>query len=499
MATDETITNTYMAYISNQPYNYPSDQSANVALNSAFNTGWNVIPNMLWRHVCTPKQWAELQIKYEAYHVEGLTVTLFNMVPMTTQLAIGGQSVFTSFNNTIYAVGYQDDLYETAWEPWLVDSNKNVMPNLAWKEGQIQVPGSNTKKRNELPVYLWQTPTRRVNSNTTWANSPLSGSGLGVFPEQEQLPSGLFWDPFNRPDHLQELRPGKNAINFRWNCHPSDESIWFNFDQLAAWYPYTATGPYPGGTRPDQWKLTNEMDPDRLATQHEHNPHLNDYTIPNLANQPLVPCAWWWKEMQQSLIEDWDKSKADLRFPGTEYEQAHYPPEQMFVKMIPLFDDNGTLVEITANVSIKVELKLKCKTRRSAIFCPTWGPIGWRNVYSAQCIEQCYSPAMVRYRTAGARRTWQNIASGARSHPREDPYSATEKVPGGTGYDNTSIIPRKSILSKPAQNLQMEVDTATMSRQTTISPPQPIKRKSPKTQPLDINTTIFKHITDTQL
>ncbi|UOH27048.1 capsid protein 1 [Galliform chaphamaparvovirus 9] len=88
MAEKVTFTNTYMTYIQNKPYVYPTTQNNTTNDDGGFNTGWHVIPNMLWSHFVTPRQWHEFVINHEAYKVEGWKVTLFNMVPMTTQIAI---------------------------------------------------------------------------------------------------------------------------------------------------------------------------------------------------------------------------------------------------------------------------------------------------------------------------------------------------------------------------------------------------------------------------
>lgn len=515
MAESHSITNTYMAYISNTPYSYPPDNNATVSNANgaqAFLTGWSPIPNMLWKHFVTPKQWAELLIKYEAYHVDSIHITVFNMIPMTTQLAIQGNTLFTAFNNTIYALGYQDTLYETSWAPWL-DKDFYAVPNLAWKEGLIFNVGAATKKRAQLPIYSWQQPTTRVQSAETMSNSSINQAGNGVFPNGG-LPSGLFWDPFNRPEHLKELRPGKNAIHYTWESHACDSHIWFNIDQLCNWYPYTTTGPYTYfHQRPNQIKLTTEGDPDALSSQYQTNPWTNDYTIPNLANAPILPAAWWWHEMKNSIVQNFNPQKADLFFCGTEYEQAKYLPEQFFIKMIPLFDSSGTLVETTANISIKTTLTLSCKKRRSAIYCPTWGPFSWRAIYSAQTVEQIFQPALVRYRTGGLRRTWQNLQNtvtpasstgiSATPHAREDPYIMTRAtVAAGTGTQGTrSITTTTTIQAK--QNLQPILITVDKNlkrsfEQTKPTPPPRGDTPTHKTE-LAANTYQFHHMHDTQL
>nr|QTE03957.1 MAG: VP [Lorikeet parvoviridae sp.] len=506
----ETVTysNVYMCYIQNQPYQYPADNYAYQTNTNKINTGYHVLPNFLFRHYLTPKDWADLQIHYEAYHVEAASATIFNMIPMTTQLAIQGTNVFTAFNNTIYAIGYSDKLYETSWEDWEASDIKDTyVPNLAWKEGQNKTVGGTTTARNRLPVYLWKLPVTRASSDQTWANWDSTGGGVGVWPSGtsgSQWPSGIFWDPLNRPDEIQELRPGKNSMTFNWQCHSCDENIWFNMDQIAHWWPWTPSGPYHHN-RPGTFKLSSEDDPDQLATRYQRNPWINDYTIPNWANIPICDPTWFWKEMQQSIVEEFNKDKPDLRFPGTEYEKYKYPPEQWFLKMIPLFNDAGTLIEITANISVKISLTLKVKKRRSAIYAPTYGPFAWRNVYSAQTMSLNFQNSFARYRTAGARRTWQNIAQTAgenytqTGHPREDPY-LTSTVACGTGAASTVF----TYTTTTATDHNAKLPTHTTYTTIDDPPPQmPIapKRKIQHEPKLPIQDLVFSPLNcpDTQL
>lgn len=495
-----------MTYLENIPYSYPPDDNAvvNSTMLGSWNylTGWGILPNILWKHFATPKAWADFCIKYEAYHIDSMKITVFNMIPMTTQLAIQGNTLFTAFNNTIYALAYQDQLYETGWMNWFEDEiNEACIPNLAWKEGLLYNINSTTKKRSRLPIYSWPLPVSRTQNEHTWANS-YSSSGNAVYPLNGR-PSGLFWDPLNRPDELKELRPGKNAVHFTWESHQCDGNLWYNIDQIAQWYPYTATGPYNvAHQRPGQYHITEEDDPDALATKYQSRQYTNDYTIPNFANVPIMSAAWWWHEMKGSIGQAWNTQKLDLFFCGTEAEQAKYLPEQFFLKLIPLFDASGTNIEISAQISVRTELHVSAKKRRSAIYCPTWGPWSWRTLYSAQTAEQIFQPSMIRYRTGGMRRTWQNLRSSQRStddkatdpHPREDPYNANIQS-SGSGIGGTFL---KTTVKDTSPNLiQITPTTSTKTTPTPMEIPiAPKRRISPE---LATNSMIFKHISDTQL
>nr|QKE54900.1 MAG: capsid protein [Parvoviridae sp.] len=492
MAESHSISNTWMAYIGNQPYIYPNDNKSTIGT-GAINTGWHIIPNMLWEHFVTPKQWAEMIIKYEAYHVESIKIQVFNMIPMTQQLAIQGNTVFTAFNNCIYALGYKDELYETSWENWFSPDNQNKGHNLLYKEGLRCNPGTDQKERLMLPRYAWYPPNSRVRGPCTYENwdsdntiprmsavYPAGQAKPGYDNNYGDRPSGVIWDPLNRPKHLMELRPGKNSIGWSWECHACDKDKWFNFDQIAWWYPYTPEGPYNvTHKRPGEYVMTSETDPDRLASRYENNPWINDYTIPNWGQIPVVPMMWWWKEMQESIAplkesNDVNRRRINQHFVGTEYECYKYGPTQFFIKLIPLFDGNGTHISTTANVSIQTTLNLSCKRRRSAIYAPTWGPFSWYDIYTAQTIHRRFAPALIRYRTGGARRTWQNLADDADdliSHPRETPYNWKSTVPSGTGAGSTY-----SLYTSPVVTWSKSSDSATIitsSRKRGVVPSAP--------------------------
>lgn len=503
MAETHTISNTWMTYIGNSPYVYPRDNISVISPNG-LNTGWHVVPNMLWKHFVSPKQWAEMVIKYEAYHVEGIKVKVFNMIPMTQQLAIQGNTVFTAFNNCIYALAYKDDLYETSWYDWYTEHERNNGLNLIYKEGLYCPAGTDNNKRWMLPVYTWHPPNQRVRSSHSYSNWDFGGDHQadGVYPGgsgtasqtygYKDKPSGVVWDPMNRPSHLMELRPGKNTIGWSWECHPSDANKWFNFDQLAWWHPYVPEGPYDAyHQRPGTYKLSGACDPDRVASRWESTPAVNDYTIPNYENIPVVPMMWWWKEIQESICPYNDTQRGFLArrinqfFVGTEYECYHYGPTQFFIKLIPLFDSNGTHISCTANVSVQTELILKCKPRRSAIYAPTWGPWGWLDLYTAQTHHRRFAPSMVRSRTGGARRTWQNEGDNVTDnmgHPRETPFIYTETVASGTGMDNTYRMTQA-----PSVTYSKKTDTVTVwtttSRKRGVTPSAPPMEEDSETQP----------------
>lgn len=434
MATDVSFSNVFMAYWSNSPYNYKvsgAGRDHTRPTGTPINTGWHILPLTLWKHFTTAKQWAELVINYEAYTVKGFTCTVYNPVPMTQQLAIQGTTTFTAFNNTIYSLGVKDELYETSWYNWNDPAGTGGFNNfsLAYKEGYyLDNPRATNQKRTLLPVYYWRSPTPELNSTVTWTwdqeyNStsanlignvawPITGTNT------ISLPDGVFWDPLTSPDDIMELRPGKNSMTWSWERHDCDENKWYNIDQLARWAPYTADMPWVnlgrigggGAYQPDDIEDPKSLSGPRYGT----NPATEDYTIPNLANMPIVPVAWWWIEMQKSIVGTFDDNSSPqkeeaLYGPGTEYEQYKYPPTQCFIKGLPLFDDDGNHISTTTQGCFKVTLHLAAKKRRSRIYAPTWHPYTWRFTHTIQAPRV---GSYVRYRTGGARRTWTNLRAG---------------------------------------------------------------------------------------
>uniref|UniRef100_A0AAU7P157 Structural protein VP1 n=1 Tax=Hamaparvovirinae sp. TaxID=2809447 RepID=A0AAU7P157_9VIRU len=466
MAEDISFTNTYMAYWKNLPYIYPNNNTEpNATVEQLqkigeLNTGWHIIPTMLWKHFTTPKQWVEFMIKYEAYSIKGYTVTVYNPVPMTQQLAIQGTTAFTAFNNTIYTLGAQDDIYETNYHNWYTDIPFNHF-NLAYKEGQFK-DNNNTWNKTVFPVYAWKTANPRNISDATYGY--VHGvSSFTTWPrvnDADMIPNGLFWDPLTDPDSIMELRPGKNSMSFSWSCHDCDANKWYNLDQIAKWTPYVHDNPFlhigrvgPAGS----YRPTLTDDPDQLTSETSWTTTeltKDDYTIPNLLNMPITPCSWWWQEMQKSIAQTPSIKKTALFWAGTEYEQYKYPPTQCFIKGLPLFDDNGTHVETLTQGCFRISLHLAVKKRRSRIFAPTWGPLSWRQIYA---IDAPRAPDLVRYRTGGARRTWTNIErqqGDTRYNYREDPYTTT------TTYEAT-ITTNTATVSK----------NATRSNVMTYAPP----------------------------
>lgn len=506
MAESVSFSHCYIGYVENQAYNLPVDQPTSDTQSSAntLQTGWHIMPTMLWRHFITPKDWFHLVHSYEAYTVESTSCTLFNMIPMATQIAIQGSTLFTSFNNCIYAWGYTDDLYETAYHNWW---NEPKQPNLFYPEGLWTAAGSATKTRYTFPLYVYRTPLFRVASeNTLGYNQHPARAVYPLTAGNHYIPSGVVWNPLNRPESLLEFRPGKNAITFNWHPHSCDHGKWTNLDQLAFLTPPMIQGPYCGKQRPGTYRIADNCDPEILSSKHQTSTPENDYTIPNLADQPIVPSAWFWKECMNQIVNSntlpndanpW--MKPDLYYNGTEYSLYKYPPMQHFCKLVPLINENGTNIAFSAQISCKITINLKAKKRRSAFYCPTDGPYSWRQLYSHTTQDRLFVPSFIRARTGGARINWQNMAdttgTGNDGHFREDAYTR-ETVAGGTGTGGT----RAAVTYTTAQTAkpQLQVTFSKDADRVVIQHPEAPKRKAksiPVSEAMDITHPMWSHTT----
>lgn len=488
--TDVSFQNVYMTYILNDPYHYPSVDVPIIITGThqdaqTINTGWHIIPNFLWRHCLTPKQWCQLVINYEAYRVKGMKCVLYNPIPITSNLSLQRINTFSAFNNCTYGLTFTDKIYETSWYPWEALTDQYRL-NLGQREG-MQWYGQQTnaeehlaaKRRYIWPQYFWTKPRATNIFDNMWSQGKTGQAGVfdnktatnsnGYDSDNVALPNGVYWDPFNLPEEIGEFRAGKNSVEFDWTVHEADSGKWFNIDQMAQYTTWTARGPYCGVGRPGTNIITGAMDPEVVSTwgraqmNTEKDPttgayRYDDYTVPNMFNMPICQTTWFWKEIQQSIIDvdevlsgsgaqsmpqpHW--RKPDKYWPGTEYEAYKYPPWQWFCKGIPLFDEHNEHIKTSTQVSVQISLYLECKKRRSAYYCPTWGPTSGEEMYYMTHKRGIFQLPMLRYRTGGARMTWQNIQrprsrdlntqqdlNWRKEHPREDPYNV---VGTGTTY-----------------------------------------------------------------
>lgn len=188
-----------MAYFTNalnKMYYFENDKNKDFNVQT---TGWHFIPNQRYDNWLTPRQWFDLVTNHDKFRLVSCECTVQNEIPLTDNLAIGQDTTFMNFNNTIYALGYTDKHYETA----PVESTFNLL----YREGVIINPVNGTVEgKQTLPLY--NHPLVKKNANDTF--------------------SVYAWDPFIHANNLMELRPGKNAMSFKWEAHPSDGDKWYS-------------------------------------------------------------------------------------------------------------------------------------------------------------------------------------------------------------------------------------------------------------------------------
>lgn len=553
---DFTISTLRSVYITNEPYQYPipflqrgstSKGDSPGSFGTAISTGWHIVPNLLWGHVCSPKQWWEMVLKFEAIKVNSIKCRFFNPIPIQTAVSFQGTSTFPAFNNTVYALGYNDDLYETPWFNWwskpFVASNKKVDMfyeyNPAYKEGTIPQPvdkpfeycneALDTRKQYDTPstgVFQhpeqWTTKTYQASTNNMvqslkyrrvflpiyWYHFPFKqfhNSGNATlnwlqlntdFEYAYNDISGAFWDPLNRPDDLMELRPGKNMIEFSWSTHEVDSNIWFNTDRIASLTPYGR--PRPTDVDPGVWNMplrVRMIDPRGPGNSVHRWGHLKQFglvkngealtvpmvqmapegqmTIPSWRRWPVVPSRWFYKELQQqnpyvyqnmvTRIYAKDVSGCpdptagtgagttagdaqitgpyqDIKFPGTEYEQHKYPPTQWFLKTVPLFDNAENRISVEMQMWMHITVNITGKSRRSALYAPSWGPVLPMDLYSVN-MDTNFGENYMRVRSGGARRTWYDPSEGPPEmlyNPRHPPGQIN---PGDSKDGSSTVVP----------------------------------------------------------
>lgn len=231
-----TFTNTRIVYIKNG-FNKATDGTikqypgATTTYEYLQTTGWHLVPNQLYQDLMTFKNWYNLITKNAYFCPKHLEVTIQNLIPLTDDLSIAQDTTFMSFNNTIYAVTYQDDIYETPAQHF-------QNPSIHYREGLN--PQTNTKIY--LPIYVHHLPARPGQS--------------------DQALLQAFWDPLTKADRLGELRPGKNAVSYSWTRNPADNDKWYN---TSMWCTTSLTGDLTDSV----WNST--------------------YENQNWANQPITP------------------------------------------------------------------------------------------------------------------------------------------------------------------------------------------------------------------
>lgn len=238
------------------------------------NTGWSFIPNCRYDNWLTLKQMFDLITNHDKFIIHSCDVTVQNMIPLTDSLSIAQDTTFMSFNNTVYAVGYQDNKYETFMREW------GQAWELLWREGisyKQEATGAASDQKMILPSYIHYLP------QVQFAGTPPTFRPYTCYA----------WDPFCNPDSIMELRPGKNAISFSWERNQADGNNWNSTARYLA-----NTNVSDNLNQPDVWanyaNLSSEVitpplnakndprNPNYNKTMALHYKHYWNHPIPNM-------------------------------------------------------------------------------------------------------------------------------------------------------------------------------------------------------------------------
>nr|QTE03881.1 MAG: VP1 [Turdus pallidus Chaphamaparvovirus] len=329
-----TISKTYQqlryVYITNTPNNYPPIKVSTADYYQQDNpsqTGWQALPNSFINTMLSPSQWWDITRTFSAMRVDKVEGTAFNMIPLTETVAIQGNTTFTAFNNTLYALGYADNKYETRLIDWSV---MGINFNLYQKEGiQLQTRGGGMARMN-LPNY------RHYKTGVPSNIMKFPKDGRPQADVQYPCGGGTYWDPFNCPDDLMELRPGKNAIKYVWSRRPDDTQEMYSLDANV----YTNPCKRP--------TFESEQAAWEISTAYIQNM--------DWGPTPLVD-AWayndqlWSSVTSGHIFKDNDFEYSVRLAPPHGMFNAKWPIPNWFIKLIPLYDSNNTLIQTTAQIA----------------------------------------------------------------------------------------------------------------------------------------------------
>lgn len=306
--------NVVYRYISNGTYQYPTGTTTN-----PIPTGWHYIPNTRFKDFINSNQFATFATKATKFRVTNIGCTVQNMIPLTDQVAIQANATFTAFNNTIYALAYQDDIHSCGKQP--SDPEMSHF-DITFREGKATV------NRMVLPLFDWHRPT----SERTY----------------------MFFDPLCDGERLMELRPGKNAVKFNYSNvsgwqdvqgyitrHVNDQGEFASADYFSM--------PDVIETADNKLQLRGPLHSTSKLLAQVANAYLPENDAPN---QPNV---------LQSVM------KINNTYPD--------PIPMWFIKMVPLFDSSNALINTTAQVCLVMEITIETQEgdpRNAACNVPMW-------------------------------------------------------------------------------------------------------------------------------
>uniref|UniRef100_A0AAU7BB52 NS1 protein n=1 Tax=Pleurosicya ichthamaparvovirus TaxID=3156507 RepID=A0AAU7BB52_9VIRU len=315
----KTFTNSFYAYIENGKNDYPAVDTAKTTNPITYKTGYHRIPNQVWSDFLNPSQWFDLVYNSAKFRVVSASCIVSNMIPLTEQVAIQGNATFTTFNNTIYAICYEDHAYETDWEETVATNLDNF-----WHR-----EGLTNKARFMLPTY-----THSIFRTTSIPN--------GV-ADLELIT--MAWDPLIKAEDIKELRPGKNAVQFSWSA---DEIRFLNCHMMQSFDPT-----FTPGTQGTSTVYSQEVHMFNTMNITPHN-KLNKWALMGDLNDPARGF----------------KKQDAVKFPGVDEQNYLKPIPNWFIKMIPLFDSTNNLIKTTAQVLITMKLTVEIIPDNRAVQVP---------------------------------------------------------------------------------------------------------------------------------
>lgn len=271
-------------------------------------TGWHFIPNQIYSNWLTPRQWFDLITNHDKFRLVSCEATVQNEIPLTDNLAIGQDTTFMTFNNTIYGLGYTDKHYETAPVESVFD--------LTMREGIIVDDATgNITGKTTLPLY----------------NHPLCKKASEGQPNTYAY---YAWDPFIHANQLMELRPGKNAIQFKWEAHSSDADKWYSTAEYYGLQINNDTSNVPKRSTNQLNFINTWMAPGQLMKE---DPRTIDFK-----NKVANIYKWHW----------------------------NYPITNWFLKMIPLVDTKNNLLKHQGNIVIHRKIRFEVTPRTNTTNYP---------------------------------------------------------------------------------------------------------------------------------
>lgn len=324
-------------------------------------TGWQRIPNNRLFHYLDPKEWQKIVYTSKAFRVKSLSVKVMNMIPITTNVALNQNATLTTFNNTIYAMAYDDKTLTSRWQ--LDDEEEHVSYKNLWTREGIKVKADGTVDgKMFLPPYSHKQVCRGDCS---------------------------FWDPLSDATNIKELRPGKNAVEFHWeNKRPGPTLKFYGSGQH--------TGPYTATTPPFQ---TNDLD-SVFSTGTKAPP---DATYQTMISEGGSKIQHWTRSNYTSLGRD---QASNWRNPANQREdddplgfiETHNvrhdiddpdPLPNWFMKLVPLFDDSNALISGEAQVLIQWTMEYETTPRVNLLthVVPDWAdPFSVAQYYSGEIV-----------------------------------------------------------------------------------------------------------------